>query len=195
MKMFSEGAEAKIYEDELLGQSVLVKVREEKKYRVKKLDDEIRTLRTKSEARVLYRASKLGVRVPKVVAVGRFSIYMERLGGKLMRDSEHHPGIFTILGTMLGMLHEGNIVHGDFTPANVMLDGGRVAIIDFGLGTMSSSIEDKAFDLLLMKRSVDAKMYSLLEESYSARCKEAKSIIGRLADIEKRGRYQTRTLM
>lgn len=194
-KILSEGAEAKIYETDLLGQPVLVKVREAKAYRVKKLDEELRSLRTRTEARVLYRARKLGISVPSVIAVGKFSIYMERLRGNLMRDAEHHPRVLAELGRMLGTLHNGNIIHGDFTPANVMLDGSSVSLIDFGLGDVSNSLEDKALDLLLMKRAVDPKMYALLEKSYSAACKNAKDVLQRLAEIEKRGRYQVRTLM
>ncbi len=195
MKIFSEGAEAKIYSTDVLGQPALVKVREAKAYRVKKLDEEIRSSRTKTEARTLQRAHKLGVRVPRILAVGKFSIYLEQLGGKLMRDSEHHAKTFVELGKMLGMMHNGNIIHGDFTPANVLLDGSRVALIDFGLAEVTVSIEEKALDLLLMKRSVDPKMYAAFEKSYASTCKNAAEIIERLAEVEKRGRYQVRTLV
>jgi tRNA A-37 threonylcarbamoyl transferase component Bud32 len=75
-----------------------------------------------------------------------------------------------------------------------MCSGKEIFVIDFGLAEATNSIEDKAVDLLLMKRSVDEKYYRRFAQSYKKECREAKVVIKRLEEMEKRGRYQARTL-
>jgi N6-L-threonylcarbamoyladenine synthase/protein kinase Bud32 len=86
------------------------------------------------------------------------------------------------------------VTHGDFTPANIVVGGQGICIIDFGLSDVSNSIEDKAIDLLLMKRSVSGEKYRTMESAYRKESRNSEQTILRLAEIEKRGRYQVRTL-
>ncbi|MEM3247482.1 MAG: hypothetical protein QXD17_01185, partial [Candidatus Micrarchaeaceae archaeon] len=67
--------------------------------------------------------------------------------------------------------------------------------IDFGLAEQTSSAEEKAIDLLLMKRAVDKTQYTTLERAYARLALNSKATIERLHEIEKRGRYQSRTLL
>lgn len=194
MKKMSEGAEAVVYSIKMFGKELLVKTRNRKRYRIERLDTKIRTERTKSEARAMIKAALNNIPVPKVEGVGRFSILMERLDGKLLKDSTVPASLFNGIGTTLAKLHEVGISHGDFTPANILVHKGSPYMIDFGLAEMNSGKESKALDLLLMKRSVDSKRYRLLERGYASASKESKEILGRLAEIEERGRYQSRTL-
>ena len=71
----------------------------------------------------------------------------------------------------------------------------RVYLIDFGLGFISTKIEDKAVDLHLIKQALKAKHYQNHEELFKAFISEykyskAKKVIERLKIVEKRGRYK-----
>jgi Kae1-associated kinase Bud32 len=130
-----------------------------------------------------------------LIAVGKFSIYMSEIKGILLRDIKlKKKGLLKEIGSMLAHMHNADIAHGDFTPANIMVFDNKPYIIDFGLAEISRSIEEKAIDLLLMKRSLEAKQYKILEESYLKNAKKGEEIIERLKEIEKRGRYQNRSL-
>jgi Kae1-associated kinase Bud32 len=194
LKLISEGAEAKIYVEDLFGERVVVKERVEKKYREKALDIKIRSARTKNEARVLYRALRACSNVPRLIGVGRFSIYMSFIDGKLLRDVRIKRSIIEEVGMLLARMHNADITHGDFTPANIMVSNGKAYVIDFGLASISKSIEEKAIDVLLMKRSLDQRRYKLFELSYMKHAKEGKKVLERVKEIEKRGRYQNRSL-
>jgi Kae1-associated kinase Bud32 len=192
--MLSEGAESKVFDTSVFGKEAVVKVRQAKTYRIKKLDEALRKTRTKKEARAMQRASEAGVNTPKLLGMGKFSIYMEKVRGKLLKDILEGNTDYREIGKSLGRMHNANVVHGDFTPANIIVDGNKVCVIDFGLSDISDSIEDKAIDLFLMKRSITRKHYAYVEATYRKESRQAQEIISRLAEIEKRGRYQIRTL-
>ncbi|MGC9098956.1 MAG: KEOPS complex kinase/ATPase Bud32 [Candidatus Micrarchaeia archaeon] len=194
MKLISEGAEAKIYLCNIWGSNIIAKVRLEKAYREKLLDEKIRSARTKNEARILYRMEHAGVAAPRLVGVGKFSIYMTFIKGALLRDIKKKKEILFEVGKMLAKMHNEDVSHGDFTPANIIVSNGAPYVIDFGLAEITKSMEEKAIDLLLMKRSLATAQYKELETSYLRYAKEGKKIKERLNEIEKRGRYKTRTL-
>ncbi len=193
MKKVGEGAEAKIYEIEIFGNKAILKRREEKKYRAKELDRKLRKERTKAEARTMARLSS-SLKVPKIIAAGQYSIIMERLEGRLLKDADITSAQIAEAGKMLGKMHEMNIAHGDFTPANLMSCKNGLYVIDFGLSEMTNSFEERALDILLMKRSIPAALYPSFEKSYSESFNGHLTVLGRLKEIEKRGRYQIRTL-
>ncbi|MGC8710261.1 MAG: KEOPS complex kinase/ATPase Bud32 [Candidatus Micrarchaeia archaeon] len=192
--IIDEGAEAKIYEERVFGERVIVKFRLKKRYREKELDESIRLSRTRIEAKMLYKAQLAGIDSPRLIALGKYSIYMSYLKGKLLRDCKATGALPERIGSMLARMHNADISHGDFTTANIMVIGGRPFVIDFGLAHMTKSIEDKAIDLLLIKRSAGNSFYKRLELAYMSKAKQGKEITRRLADIEKRGRYQIRTI-
>ncbi len=194
MKLLSEGAESRVFATSVFGKEAVVKLRHIKEYRIREIDGTLRKTRTKKEARAMYRAREACVRIPALLGVGKFSIYMERVEGILLKDVKKQRVDYEDIGRMLARMHNADVVHGDFTPANIIINKSGAWIIDFGLADISDSIEDKAIDLLLMKRSLDRKRYATLESAYSKELKNAKAILARLAEIEKRGRYQVRTL-
>ncbi|MGI0141241.1 MAG: KEOPS complex kinase/ATPase Bud32 [Candidatus Micrarchaeales archaeon] len=194
MKMIGSGAEAKVYSANLFGIEMVVKERLPKNYRIGEIDEELRETRTKREAKILYELDSLGVNAPKLLGVGRFSIYVNRIEGRLLTDDKIGHVDFGKIGEQLGLMHNGNIAHGDFTPANVMKLGSEYFVIDFGLSEITSSAEEKAIDLLLMKRAINEKCYRDFGRGYAKVSKDSKRIFERLHKIEKRGRYQARSI-
>ncbi|MDE1851442.1 MAG: Kae1-associated serine/threonine protein kinase [Candidatus Micrarchaeota archaeon] len=194
MRIIAEGAEAQVFKAVLLGDTVIVKTRKAKGYRIKAIDDDIRASRTRIEARVMERAHSSGIMVPRLIAVDSFSIYMGLVDGKLMKDARIRKDSYGRLGRILGIMHNADIVHGDFTPANIMVAKDGLYVIDFGLSGISKSHEEKALDVLLMKRSLGESQYRWFIDGYTHSGRESKAIMGRLAEIELRGRYQVRTL-
>lgn len=205
MKEIGEGAEAKVYEGELLGIRIVVKDRIRKRYRIPEIDSELRQKRTKIEARLLYTASANGLNVPNVLLVDGSRLFIRKIDGKNLHEAIN--GSMQIVperlnraiydsGVCCGALHNLDIAHGDYTPANMMVDrNGTLWIIDFGLAETTRSVEEKALDLLLMKRAVPSKLFGSFLKGYRKSCTSSVEIINRLAEIERRGRYQTRTLI
>lgn len=192
--LIGEGAEAKIFTEKILNSSVVIKQRAPKSYRIKELDEALRESRTRKEAKIMLKASYAGVPVPRPIAASKYSIYMERLNGKLLKDTEQNVKACAKAGELLGRLHNTDIVHGDFTTANLLLSRKGLYVIDFGLSDFKSDAEEKAIDLLLIKRSLSKKNYDAFVAAYLRSYAQALPIIKKLGEVEKRGRYQTRTL-
>ena len=205
MKNINEGAEARIYSGRFLGTDVVIKDRIQKRYRIKELDDSIRKQRTKDEARALYAASSHGLNVPNVLLVEGATLYIRRIDGTSLHEyingGLRMPALTLAravydAGVACGILHSLDISHGDYTPANMMVDRkGELWIIDFGLVERTKSVEEKALDLLLMKRAVPSRLFGPFLKGYRQGCASHAGVIKRLAEIERRGRYQTRTLL
>lgn len=203
MGILSEGAESRVYLTNFLGFDGVVKRRMRKSYRIEQIDEALRSKRTKNEARIIGLVSNLGICAPKVLMVDRYDILMSRIEGRMLSDvldsktkSKMLAKTFSVLGNYAAILHNNNIVHGDYTPANVVVDESSIVyLIDFGLSEITASVEEKALDLLLMKRSVGKEFFEPFMQVYRKNCKEAKLILARLGEIEKRGRYNTRTLL
>ncbi len=193
MELFKEGAEAKVYKENVMGTELLFKTRESKKYRISQLDDRIRRQRTKREARIMMRANRAGIKCPRIVAAGRFTICMEFLKGRLLKDTRYGKKEATLAGKMLALMHKHDIAHGDYTAANLISGKGSLYVIDFGLSEITKSTEDKAMDLLLMKRSISPTHFRDFVSAYKS-YEEAELTLSKLVDIEKRGRYKIRTL-
>lgn len=194
LKKISEGAEADIYELELLGIKAVLKYRRAKPYLVKEIEESLRAARTRTEARILSRASSL-ISAPKPLLVTKYAIIMERLKGtKASKRSGFEKRNAEAVGKAMAALHSSGIIHGDFTTANILVSGAGVSIIDFGLSYYSKSAEDMAFDVLLFKRSVGDEGFSAFEGAYRSCFANAGEVMKTLAQVEKRGRYQNRSL-
>ena len=198
MKIIARGAEADVYLTNIFGFKAILKDRKPKTYRVKELDEAIRTARTKSEAKATAISDSIGIRVPNILFVKRYSLYMSYIEGMQMSavlraKKKIGKRILSKIGKYLGILHANSIIHGDFTPANILIDNiDEPWVIDFGLASVSTSIEDKALDMLLMKRSLDASSYKAFISGYAEKSKDYNAVMLRLAEIEKRGRYNER---
>lgn len=198
------GAEAKIEFKE----NEVIKERIKKGYRLKELDERIRRSRTKREARIMAEASRIGVRVPKIIEVDEENcrIRMERIHGENLRDVmdsmslEELSPIFKKVGEYIGLLHSRDIIHGDLTTGNLILKDGEIWIIDFGLAFFSPRIEDKAVDLHLLKEALRSRhpnywedCFNWVIEGYKEKFKGWEKVLERMKEIEERGRYRRRS--
>ena len=191
------GAEAIVMKGELLSRHIVIKERIKKDYRIAELDERLRRERTRAEARLLHKAKVAGVQCPVVLEVDDFSITMTWIDGKRpeMNDMECRDS-----GKILASLHSADIIHGDFTPANLILSERKIFVIDFGLGFLSKDIEDKAIDIYTMLKALDEKAGKAFVGEYRAAYSKPKtqnpknkttadSILRRVEEVKKRVRY------
>lgn len=215
-KIIARGAEAILYKEKLDGQEALVKERIRKSYRLPEIDSELRLQRTRREARLLSEARRCGVVTPKVFAVDEKSckIIMEFIKGKRLKEFFNDAPIEEAeetaknVGTQIGVLHSGGVVHGDLTTSNMILRkeetvGGKRScppvFFDFGLGEFSQRIEDFATDLSVLKEAIKSTHFQRLDilwnsivKGYKSENSRADLVLKRMEDIEKRGRYSKR---
>lgn len=224
-KLIAQGAEAKIY----LNKNIVIKDRIPKTYRLPQLDIQIRTRRTKSEAKLLTKAAE-HINVPEVLDQDKFNIQIQHIpGDRLSETLSTYPekkqfSIMQQLGEQTAKLHENNIIHGDLTTSNTILatsspkptqdykrakrdnnitdakhqqisSKNKLFIIDFGLGFISSRIEDKAVDLHLIKQALEAKHFQNHEKLFQHFLKtytweETSKVLKQLEKVESRGRYK-----
>ncbi|MEK7243912.1 MAG: KEOPS complex kinase/ATPase Bud32, partial [Thermodesulfobacteriota bacterium] len=142
----AQGAEAIIW----LDGNKIVKERINKLYRHPEIDKRIRQKTTRQETKLLEKAAK-EVPVPKLLKScdKAMVIEMEFIEGKKLRDlvdsmsKEERKDIFKRVGKKVAKLHNIDIIHGDLTTSNMIVRE-KVYFIDFGLGFVSSKVEDKA---------------------------------------------------
>jgi Kae1-associated kinase Bud32 len=188
------GAEAILSKCNLLGLPSVEKYRVEKKYRVKELDDKIRVERTKREARLLARAKDAGVLCPVVYEVKEFVIVMKFLEGDMLHWELQKRKVaareVADAAKILVRLHSVDVIHGDYTPANLMLTPDGMAVIDFGLGSISNDSEDKATDVVTMKKALGKEGEAFVSAYAKKGGKPA--VLKMVSQIESRGRYMER---
>ncbi|MBT96827.1 Kae1-associated kinase Bud32 [Candidatus Pacearchaeota archaeon] len=198
-KIIQQGAEALI----LLDKNIITKKRIEKSYRISELDDKIRKLRTRSETKLLEKASKI-VSIPKMIKSNEKikEIDMEFIDGKKLSehldkyDLKKQKEICNKIGDNISKLHDSDIIHGDLTTSNMILKEDKLYFIDFGLGFISSKYEDKAVDLHLLKKAIEAKhsrnweiLFEEIIKEYK-KYKDSRIVLEKLKTVEKRGRYK-----
>jgi len=196
LKLLSQGAEAKIYE---LDKDTLIKDRVKKNYRIAEIDEMLRKSRTKAEVSLLKKASSIGVSVPSIKKVEKYSFEMDYIKGAVLRDYLENvkegelKRIFSIVGKQINILHAHNIIHGDLTTSNMIVKDNLVYFIDFSLGEVSDKIEDKAVDLHLIKQALIAKHNKIWEKAFNIILKEYHDsrVIERLKSVELRGRKKS----
>jgi TP53 regulating kinase-like protein len=200
-KTIAHGAEAKI----ILSNNFIIKDRIKKSYRIPELDIKIRGRRTKSEAKLLEKASKI-IDSPKPffppVIKNSTKIKMPFIDGKKLSEYldefslNKQKQICRQIGESIAKLHDADIIHGDLTTSNMILKDNKVFFIDFGLGFISHKFEDKAVDLHLLKQALEAKHFkhwkALVKEVFKEyeKYKDSKIVFERLKAVEKRGRYK-----
>jgi Kae1-associated kinase Bud32 len=197
--LLSSGAEAVIYLEELMGRKLIRKVRPRKGYRIRELDEKLRINRTKKEAKLIHTARMGGVNAPAVIDVHEDQLIMEFIEGKrldiLLKENEGGEGrVMRELGEQVAKMHNSGVVHNDLTVVNIIV-GGKVYIIDFGLGEFSRSLEDRAVDIFVLIKSLKASVpekEEIIKDFFSgySMLSGYEDVLKRVREIEKRGRYR-----
>ena len=206
-KIIYLGAEAVLIRAEFLGRDAVYKIRIPKPYRDPRLDKTIRVQRTKTEARMMLQALRVGASVPAIffVDIDKATLIMEYISGFLLKhklnnmDIDSSCNIMKKIGVSVGRMHEANIVHGDLTTSNMILKpSGNVYIVDFGLAKISDDIEDKGVDIHLFLRSLESvhhRIKDMLFECFMLGYEEVigkgfkEKIMEKVREIRLRGRY------
>ena len=204
MKILKKGAEADVYLSSWNGKKSILKIRKEKKYRNPSLDTRIRKQRTIRESQLLSHVKSFGISTPLIhfVDYKKFSIYMQYVDGKLIRDMDEKsiPKTCLQIGKIVGKLHTNGVMHGDLTTSNFILTSEHLFIIDFGLANRTEKPDDHAVDLRLFKEILNSAHANVMEKSWknfisgyenSVGKKQCKKILELVAVIESRGRYAT----
>lgn len=198
--ILGQGAEAII----TLKENVVTKERTKKSYRIPELDEKIRKLRTRGEAKILKKIHEK-IRVPKVISESEKTkkIEMEFIDGEKLSshlnnfEPKDQKEILKKIGKIIAKLHDSEIIHGDLTTSNMILKEGHIYLIDFGLSYVSHKLEDKSVDIHLLKQALEAKhfenweeLYRAFENEYKKNSPEGFKVLERLKAVEKRGRYK-----
>lgn len=196
-KIIAQGAEAIIS----LENNTIKKTRVTKSYRHPLLDKKLRTLRTRSEAKIMQKLSSV-ILVPKIIKTDEQNkeIIMEYIEGKKLSDvleKAAYKNIAKKIGEIITRMHNQDIIHGDLTTSNMILKNEEIYLVDFGLAFHSKKREDKAVDLHLLKQALDAKHFTIAEKCFSIILKHytshgSKEILEQFKKVESRGRYKER---
>ena len=207
MVLIKKGAEASLYLEDWHNRKVIMKRRHPKRYRIPELDMMIRSQRTMHEPHIIHKAKEAGVPTPTIfmVDVAEANIIMEFVEGKQVKEvldnvsKQERLTLCTLIGKLIGRLHNHGIIHGDLTTSNMILTPhGKVVFVDFGLSERSIELEPKGVDLHLMKRTLHSTHYKHAKDSFKAVMEgyaesvgpeETKKVTANIREIEKRGRY------
>lgn len=197
VELLFKGAESNIYLTKWYNKKAISKIRIPKIYRHRVLDDDLRRRRTISESKMITLAKEFGLRTPYIYFVDPFraEIVMEYISGtrasKVLTSS-----ICNEIGRFVSTLHLFNIIHGDLTPANFIVNR-KITMIDMGLSFHSTRREDKAMDIRLFKEILNSTYQRYYTEFFgdfldgykSVNSKELEKILQRMDEIETRKRY------
>ncbi|KAH6610820.1 tyrosine kinase [Trichoderma cornu-damae] len=183
--LISQGAEGRLYKTTYLLPDIpcALKYRPPKPWRHPVLDRRLTRHRILSEARILSKCRRDGLRVPSVYALDEAAGWLmlewihgtpvrvninARLGGRTegIEGDDELRDLMRRIGTAVGRMHSIGIIHGDLTTSNMMLDPpaggqtdgaggleGEIVIIDLGLASGGVHDEDRAVDLYVLERA------------------------------------------
>ncbi|CCE61617.1 hypothetical protein TPHA_0A05430 [Tetrapisispora phaffii CBS 4417] len=176
------------------------------------------------------------IHVPKIIASDVFNgcIWLEFLGEELPNNAgfsnlkhflwmynkdganAYDPIVLRTLyevGRQVGLLHWNDYCHGDLTTSNIVLvrdihneNSWQPHLIDFGLGSISSMVEDKGVDLYVLERAI-LSTHSAYAERYNkaiiegfssvyknegeAGLKKLNELLNRFEEVRLRGRKRS----
>jgi TP53 regulating kinase-like protein len=205
--LIKKGAEASLYLADWHGRKVIMKMRISKKYRLPKLDKQIKRYRTLHEPKLIHEAKEAGVPTPIIflIDVRSAAIIMEFIEGRQVKQlfnkvsRSERQSLCSKIGELIGRLHGYGIIHGDLTTSNMILDSeGKIFFVDFGLGEKSNELEARGVDLHLMKRALQSTHFAFAKECFNdvtegyskiLGSETAKNVLDKIREIEGRGRY------
>lgn len=183
--------------------NILVKRRIQKNYRLGEIDERLRKLRTRSEAKIMGKLQGR-INVPKILRMDdkNKEIIMQFIDGKMLSNHldsfpfKKQEEICKEIGKGIARIHDSGIIHGDLTTSNIILKNNRIFFVDFGLGSHSSRVEDKAVDLHLMRQALESKHYQRWQPIFQAVLEGYKEsansslVLQQFKKVESRGRYK-----
>jgi TP53 regulating kinase-like protein len=192
MKELSIGAESTIYRVERWGREFALKWRHEKPYL--------------HPDRMLNFARLNGITTPTIHAVDltENTIMMDFIEGVQLKQlvpaisSKKLRSLCVGFGKILAELHNNNVVHGDPTTSNFIVDShDDLWVLDFGLAEWNATAEMKGVDLHLVRRVLETTHWDAQDTMLEATLKgyvstvgnEAEHILSRMEEIRERGRY------
>ncbi len=200
--LLKRGAEAELRRTTYLGREAVEKSRVPKGYRLSALDEELRRVRIRTEAKLMGEARAAGVAVPILYDIDLVGnrLVMEFIDGPtakavLDRGGKEAMAVCRKAGETIARLHTADLVHGDLTTSNMILRGGRLVMIDFSLGEKTRSVESKGVDLRLLKEALTSahrhgpEYYEAVVRTYRRRYPKAAEVLAKVREIEERGRY------
>ena len=193
-KILDKGAEATI----LLDGTAVIKDRVKKGYRLPEIDEKLRKFRTRREAKVLDKLQAIDFPAPRLhdMCDKAMQLRMELIKGNKLRDILYRDPVALSeeIGKKIGILHSNDIIHGDLTTSNMILEK-EIKFIDFGLSFFSTKVEDKAVDLHLLRQALESKHHEIWEKCFESALKGYKQgypqhqeVFSRLEKVESRGR-------
>lgn len=189
MQLLAQGAEAKIFDN---GDSI-AKVRLSKGYRIPEIDEKIIKTRLRKEVKILVKLEQLGINAPKFIRTEGNTLYMEKIVGKTAKESindDTQEDILFRIGILVAELHNADIIHGDLTTLNFLVNE-NIYVIDFGLSYVSHKNEDKAVDIYVFERALKCghseKYLGSFYKGYSSKVGNH-AILERLESVRLRGR-------
>jgi len=203
MHQIAQGAEAVLYHDD----KKIIKVRVPKRYRHPELDKQLRTQRTRREAKILETLQKAQFSSPKLIKVDdkTATLEIEFINGTIVRSALNNLSnpkqktLMKSIGASIAQLHQHNIIHGDLTTSNMIINKDQLHLIDFGLSYTSLRVEDRAVDLHVLERAFESthceyypELFNLIITEYKKQYKEAKEVLDRLEKVKERGRYKAK---
>jgi len=205
LRLVRRGAESEIRVGPYHALEAVYKLRVPKEYMDPELDKLLRNRRTIREAKVMAVALQGGVPAPLLYGVYPLAglIVMEYIRGPQLKQALEKGSLDPAAagreaGVILGTLHRAGVVHGDPTTSNFLVDsGGRLRLIDYGLAELSVDVEDRAVDLHLFRRAVEAShpehagvLYASFLDGYRIGLGGgAEEVIKRAREVALRGRY------
>jgi Kae1-associated kinase Bud32 len=204
-KILYRGAEAEIRLSKYMDKKVVQKQRVKKPYRIKEIDRQLISYRTKEEAKLIAEARSHGVSVPLLYDVDlvKGAITMEYLEGSRVKDifngleESERRRICLKIGESIAQLHNFDIIHGDITTSNMIFLDDRIYFIDFGLGSKTTELEAKGVDLHVLMEAFESThskyshCFEFVLEGYTKHYRgDGTAVVEKIEEIVRRGRYR-----
>ena len=204
LKLLGRGAEAEVRLGFFAGLPAVYKIRKPKPYMHPRLARDLVFKRTRKESKAVTRVRRAGVRAPAVYAVlpDVGVIVLEYVRGPRLRDlfdADPNEALKHVAaaGRYLALIHRAGVVHGDYTTSNMIVRESSLYVIDFGLADFTVSIEERATDVHLFRRSLESaharwarRAYEEFSKAYVSEFgEEGVKVLARAEEIRLRGRY------
>ncbi|KAH8278302.1 hypothetical protein KR044_010599 [Drosophila immigrans] len=222
VNLIKQGAEGRLYLGDFKGESCLIKERFVKKYRHPELDTQITRQRMKAEVKAAGRCLAAGILAPRMFHSDLTShkLYMEYFDSAqtakqfiqstvaASNDKQAKEVLLELckrIGAVVGQMHANNIIHGDLTTSNILVNPNSpakseydVILIDFGLSHYNQGAEDKGVDLYVLERALlsthseQKNMFEFILAEYRRNCgKDKEVVLAKFDEVRARGRKRT----